>query len=46
MSIFKSNVRIGMDTIYWYLNATQGGANLHLGVNLQLKFAPGRRMSI
>ena len=23
-----------MDTIYWRMNATQGGANLHLGVNL------------
>ena len=23
-----------MDTIYWYMNATQGGANLHPGVNL------------
>ena len=23
-----------MDTIYWRLNATQGGANLHPGVNL------------
>ena len=24
-----------MDTIYWYMNATQGGANLNPGVNLQ-----------
>ena len=23
-----------MDTIYWHMNATQGGANLHTGVNL------------
>ena len=23
-----------MDTIYWRMNATQGGANLHPGVNL------------
>ena len=23
-----------MDTIYWHINTTQGGANLHLGVNL------------
>ena len=23
-----------MDTIYWRMNATQGGANLHTGVNL------------
>ena len=23
-----------MDTIYWHMNATQGGANLHPGVNL------------
>ena len=23
-----------MDTIYWHMNATQGGANLRLGVNL------------
>ena len=27
-----------MDTIYWHMNATQGGANLHPGVNL----LPGR----
>ena len=25
-----------MDTIYWHMNATQGGANLHPGVNLHL----------
>ena len=25
-----------MDTIYWHMNATQGGANLHPGVNLLL----------
>ena len=23
-----------MNTIYWHMNATQGGANLHPGVNL------------
>ena len=23
-----------MDTLYWHMNATQGGANLHPGVNL------------
>ena len=23
-----------MDTIYWHMNGTQGGANLHPGVNL------------
>ena len=23
-----------MDTIYWHMNATQGGENLHPGVNL------------
>ena len=23
-----------MDTIYWHMNATQGGATLHPGVNL------------
>ena len=23
-----------MGTIYWHMNATQGGANLHPGVNL------------
>ena len=23
-----------MNTIYWHVNATQGGANLHPGVNL------------
>ena len=23
-----------MDTIYWHMNAMQGGANLHPGVNL------------
>ena len=23
-----------MDTIYWHMNATQEGANLHPGVNL------------
>ena len=23
-----------MDTIYWHMNATQGGANLQPGVNL------------
>ena len=23
-----------MGTIYWHMNATQGGTNLHLGVNL------------
>ena len=25
-----------MDTIYWRMNATQGGGNLHTGVNLLL----------
>ena len=23
-----------MNTIYWHMNATQGDANMHLGVNL------------
>ena len=29
-----------MDTIYWHMNATQGGANLHPGVN----FHPGANL--
>ena len=32
-----------METIYWHMNATQGGATLHPGVNLDLgaNFHPG-----
>ena len=33
MSNFKINL-VHMGTIYWHMNAMQGGANLHPGVNL------------
>ena len=29
-----NQIWVRMDTIFWHMNATQGGANLHPGVNL------------